>query len=145
MEIVLWPQSCDVTSPYVYKVLRCRLSFFAPQGRHVVPIGVKFGGIEEWCNDMGIWPAKLKFFYGDFTKKMKYKRHAGAYPLRDFHETKFALSVPRFRMQHLVKFGWICSTAYGVMRLWSWGGLVWFPKFSASHSGETMRRTPQKF
>ena len=42
------------------------MRFFAPQGRHVAPIGVKF---------------LLRF-----DQNVEYKRPAGAYPLRDFHK-----------------------------------------------------------
>jgi len=72
--------------------------FFAPQGRHVTPIGVKFGK-EEWtfvpvlhaklyphrCNDKGVGPPKLKFLLR-FDRNVEYKCPAGAYPLRDFHK-----------------------------------------------------------
>ena len=47
------------------------LRFFAPQGRHVAPIGVE--------------PPKLKFLFR-FDQNVEYKRPAGAYPLRDFHK-----------------------------------------------------------
>ena len=70
----------------------------APQGRHVAPMGVKFGvweGTEgallrakfhpHRCNDNGIGPPKLKFLLR-FDQNVEYKRPAGAYPLRDFHK-----------------------------------------------------------
>ena len=74
------------------------MRFFAPQGRHVASIGVKFG-MEEGtvgpllhakfhphrCNDKGVGPPKLKFLLR-FDRNVKYKRPAGAYPLRDFHK-----------------------------------------------------------
>jgi len=74
------------------------LSFFAPQGRQVAPMGVKFG-MEEGtfgpllhakfhphrCNDMGVGPPKLKFLLR-FDRNVEYKRPVGAYPLRDFHK-----------------------------------------------------------
>ena len=74
---------------------------FAPQGRHVAPIRVKFGteegtevfGTEEGtkgpllrakfhpyrCNDMGIGPLKLKILL-IFGQNVEYKRPTGAYP-----------------------------------------------------------------
>jgi len=57
--------------------------------------------------------------------------------------TKFAEFVPRFRWRQTVKISihLLKSRAYRGMRVLSWRGLV-PPKFSASHSGETMRRTP---
>ena len=69
---------------------------FAPQGRRVTPIGVKFGTEEgtegslllakfhpNRCNDKGVGPPKLKFLLR-FDQNVEYKRPAGAYPLRDF-------------------------------------------------------------
>ena len=59
------------------------MRFFAPQGRHDAPMGVKFG-VEEvqiWCNDKGVGPPKLKFLLR-FDRNLEYKRPAGAYPLR---------------------------------------------------------------
>jgi len=69
------------------------LRFFAPQGRHVAPMGVKFGTEEgtegakfhpHRCND-GCRPPKLKFLLR-FDRNVEYKRLAGAYPLRDFYK-----------------------------------------------------------
>ena len=37
------------------------------------------------CNDKGVGPPKLKFLLR-FDQNVKYKRPAGAYPLRDFHK-----------------------------------------------------------
>jgi len=37
------------------------------------------------CNDKGVGPLKLKFLLR-FDRNVKYKRPAGAYPLRDFHK-----------------------------------------------------------
>jgi len=64
----------------------------------VAPMGVKFGTEEgtegplihakfhtHRCNDKGIGPPKLKFLLR-FDQNVEYKRPAGAYPLRDFHE-----------------------------------------------------------
>ena len=71
---------------------------FAPQGRHVAPMGVKFGVDEgtlcplllakfhrHRCKDKGVGPPKLKFLFR-FDRNVEYKRPAGAYPLRDFHK-----------------------------------------------------------
>jgi len=103
------------------------LSFFAPQGRHVAPMGVKFG-IEEGtegllvhakfhphrCNDKGVGPPKLKFLLKS-DRNVEYKRPAGAYPLRDFQK-KWKICTP-------------CQDALGVKiwldllkGLWSYGG-----------------------
>ena len=91
----------------VFNLLRPILRFFAPQGRHVAPMGVKFGteegtkgpllrakfGTEEGtkfgtgCNDKGVGPPKLKFLLR-LDRNMEYKRPAGAYPLRDFHKIR---------------------------------------------------------
>ena len=84
------------------------MRFFTPQGRHVAPMGVKFGteegtfgpllradGGDIWhgggdlhphqCNDKGVGPQKLKFLLR-FDRNVEYKRPAGAYPLHDFHK-----------------------------------------------------------
>ena len=74
------------------------MRFFAPQGRHVAPMGVKFGTEEgtkgpllraklhpHRCNDKGVGPPKLKFLLR-FDRNLEYKRPPGAYPLRNFHE-----------------------------------------------------------
>ena len=91
----------------VFKLLSSRaiLRFFAPQGRHVAPMGVKFG-TEEWtkvptftpyrCNDKGIGPQQLKILL-KFYQMSEHKRPARAYPLAIF--TKFAQSVPRFSVR----------------------------------------------
>jgi len=67
------------------------LRFFAPQRRHVVPMGVKFGteGLRAKfhplrCNG-GYRTPKLKFLLR-FDQNVEYKRPGGAYPLRDFHK-----------------------------------------------------------
>ena len=56
--------------------------------------------------------------------------------------TKFAEFVLRFRIRLTIKLGPICSRGSGVMGVLSTDGLV-SPKFSASPSGEIMRRTPK--
>jgi len=74
------------------------MRIFAPQGRHVAPMRVKFGTEETTegplhraklhpnrCNDKGRGPLKLKFLL-IFGQNLKYKRPVGAYPLCDFHE-----------------------------------------------------------
>jgi len=68
------------------------LRFFAPQGRHVALMRVKFG-MEEGpclivphrCNDKGIGLPKPTFLLR-FDQNVEYKRPAWAYPLRDFHK-----------------------------------------------------------
>ena len=89
------------------------MRIFAPQGRHVAPMGVKFGTEEgtfgpllrakfhphrckfqckfrckfhpHRCNDKGIGPLKLKFLL-IFGQNVEYKCPAGAYPLCHFHK-----------------------------------------------------------
>jgi len=71
------------------------MRFFAPQGRHVAPMGVKFGTEEVAIPPCQISPPsvqrpgcrtpKLKFLLR-FDQNVEYKRPAGAYPLRDFHK-----------------------------------------------------------
>ena len=63
------------------------MRFFTPQGRHVAPMGVKFGMEEEFhphpCNDKRVGPPKLKFLLR-FDQNVEYKHPTGVYPLRDF-------------------------------------------------------------
>jgi len=40
---------------------------------------------QHWCHDKGVGPPKLKFLLR-FDRNVEYKRPAGAYPLRDFHQ-----------------------------------------------------------
>ena len=73
------------------------LRFFAPQGRCVAPMGVKFGTEEGTeCpvlrtkfhphrrNDKGVGPQNK--FLLRLDQNVEYKRPAGAYPFRDFHK-----------------------------------------------------------
>ena len=53
------------------------MRFFALQGRHIAPMGVKFGMAV-------VGPPKLAFLLR-FYENVEYKRPTGAYPLRDFH------------------------------------------------------------
>ena len=53
------------------------MKFYAPQGRHVAPKGVKFGTEEGTLGPK---------FLLRFDRNVEYKRPAGAYPLRDFHK-----------------------------------------------------------
>ena len=75
----------------IYFTQRPILRIFAPQGRHVAPMKVKFGteegtfGHPHRCNDKGIGPLKLKILL-IFGQNVEYKRPAGAYPLSDFHK-----------------------------------------------------------
>jgi len=95
---------------------------FRPQGRHVAPMGMKFGVKEgsppprqispQSVQQQGCKTPKLKFSLR-FDQNVQYKRPAGAYPLRDFQ--KICRVCIHFRMRQLLKFGWICSTVYGVM------------------------------
>jgi len=70
--------------------------FFAPEGRHVAPMGVKFGMEEETegppcqispksVQRQGYRTPKMKFLLR-FDQNVEYKRPAGAYPLGDFHK-----------------------------------------------------------
>ena len=70
------------------------MRFFAPQGRQVAPMGVKFGMEESppphqisphRCNDKGVGPPKLKFLLR-YDQNVKYERPAGAYTWRNFHK-----------------------------------------------------------
>jgi len=113
--------------------LRC----FAPHGRHVAPMGVKFGteeGIEgcllrakfypHRCNNKGVGPHKLTFL-PRFDQNVKYKRPAGAYPLRDFHNICT-----------------VCTQFQDALAVKIWLDLL--ERFwSCAPSGETMRQTPK--
>ena len=70
------------------------MSYFAPQGRHLAPMGVKFdlfGPLinaklhAHRCNNKRVGPPKLKFLL-IFDQNVEYKRPAGAYLLGDFHK-----------------------------------------------------------
>ena len=122
------------------------MRFFAPQGRHVAPMGVKFGTLlrakfhPHRCNDKGVGPPKLKFLLR-FDRNVEYKRPARAYPCAIF--TKFAEFVHHFRMRLVLKFGWICSR---VMELWGFNFRgSGFPQIFSAPSGETMRQTTKPF
>jgi len=107
------------------------LRFFAPQGRHVAPMGVKF--------NKGVGPQKLKFLLR-FDQNVEYKCPAGAYLLRDFH--KICRVCTSFQGALSVKI-WL-DLFEG---LWSYGGFklrgLVTPKFSVPRSGETMPQTPK--
>jgi len=100
------------------------MRFFAPQGRHVAPMGMKFGAEEETagplcakfhlhkCNYKGIGPPKLKCLLR-LDQNSEYKRPAGAYLLRDFHEIcKFCTP---FQVALAVKISVDLLKGYGVM------------------------------
>jgi len=95
------------------------LRFFAPQGRHVAPIGMKFGTEEgtegplpshegtegsflrakfhpHRCNDKGVGPQKLNLYF-DLTKMWNINARRGRIPCAIF--TKFAAFVPHFGMR----------------------------------------------
>jgi len=112
------------------------LRFFAPQGRHVAPTGVKFGMEEPLlhakfhprrCNNKGVGPPKLKFLLR-LDQNVEYKCPTGAYPLRDFH--KICRVCTSFQDALAVKI-WLDL----LQRLWSYGGFklrgLVTPKFSA--------------
>jgi len=85
------------------------LRFFAPQGRHVAPMPVKFGKEEGTeCpllrtkfhphrrNDKGVGPQNLNF-YSDLTKMWNINAKHERIPFAIF--TKFAEFVSHFRMR----------------------------------------------
>ena len=101
------------------------MRYFAPQGRHVAPIGVKFGAEEgpegprlhakfhpNRCNDKGVGPPKLKFLLR-FDQNVEYIRPAGAYPVRDFH--KISRVCTSFQDALVVKISLHLLKGYGVM------------------------------
>ena len=92
------------------------MRFFAPQGRHVAPMAVKFGAKfhRHRCNDKGIGHPKLKFLLRIY-QNVEYKRPARAYPLRDFH--KICRVCTTFHDALAVK------TSLDLLKgLWSYGG-----------------------
>ena len=126
------------------------MRFFAPQGRHVAPMGVKFGMEEGTLRSPPpgkISPPsvqrqrcstpKLKFLLR-FDQNVEFKCPAGAYPLRDFH--KICRVCTPFQGALGVKMSLDLLNG-----LWSYGGFklrgLVTPKFSALPSGETMRQT----
>jgi len=119
------------------------LRFFAPHGRHVAPMGVKFGSPPPCqisppsVQRQGVGPPKLKFLLR-FDGKVEYKRPAGAYPLRDFN--KICRVCSAFQDALGVKI--LLDLLKG---LWSYWGFNLrgsaCPKFSAPPSGETMHQT----
>ena len=58
------------------------------------------------CNNNGVGPQILKFLLR-FDQNSEYKRPAGVYRLRDFHEICIIC-----RVRYLLKFGCICSRGY---------------------------------
>ena len=124
----------------IYSILR----FFAPQGRHVAPMGVKFGKFHSHrSNDKGIGPQKLKFllrFHQNVEHKLK--RPAGAYPLRDFHNI--------YRMCTPFQDAFAAKTWLDLLEgLWSYGDFKLrgsgFPQIFRAPGGETVRQTPKSF
>jgi len=75
-----------------------------------------------------------------FAQNVEYKRHAGAYPLRDFHTISRVCTT--FQVALAIK-SWLDL----LVRLWSYGGFklrgLVSPSFSVPPSGETMRQTPK--
>jgi len=93
------------------------------------------------CNDKGVGPTKLNFLLR-FDRNLKYKRPAGAYPLRHFHKicrvcTSFQEALGVRTWLDLLKGLW----SYGSFKLRGSGS----PKFSVSPIGETMRQTNKRF
>jgi len=101
------------------------LRFFAPQGRQVASMGVKFGTEEgtagpllrakfhhHRCNDKGVGHPKLKILLR-CDQNVEYKHLAGAYRLRDFH--KICRVCTSFQDALGVKILLDFSKGYGVM------------------------------
>ena len=71
---------------------------------------------------------------------MEYKRPVGAYPLSNFHQI--------CRVCTPFQYALAVKTSLDLLKgLWSYGGFKLrgsgYSKFSATHSGETMRQTPK--
>jgi len=86
-------QHCAQRKPPVFSLLRGRFWGFSARRATGCTDGVKFGTEEgtkcqispHRCNDKGVGSQKLKFLFR-FDQNLEYKRPAGAYPLRDFHQ-----------------------------------------------------------
>jgi len=132
----------------IYFTQRPILRFFAPQGRHVAPMGVKFGTEERTVQTsppsvqrLGYRTPKLKFLLR-FDQNVEYKRPAGAYPLRDFH--KICRVRTSFQDALGVKISLdLLKVLRSYMGFKLRGPVT--PKFSAPPSGETVRQTPKVF
>ena len=102
------------------------MRIFAPQGRHVAPMGVKFGTEEGTeipllrakfhpyrCYDKGIGPLKLKFLL-IFGQNVEYKRPQGRIPCAIFTNLQNLYLVSKCVSGYsFVKF------SQGVMELWA--------------------------
>ena len=93
------------------------------------------------CNDKRIGPAKLTILL-KFYQISEYKRPAGAYPLRDFHEicricTSFQDALAVKIWMDLLK----GLQSYEGFKLRGSG----FPQIFSAPSGETVRHAPQVF
>ena len=126
------------------------MRFFAPKGRHVAPMGVRFGTAPPKSppscqisppsvQSQGYRTPKLKFL-PRFDQNVEYKRPARAHPLSDFH--KICKIYSPFQCALVVK-----TLLDSVKGLWSYGafkmtGFGYAQIFSAP-SGETMCQTPK--
>jgi len=88
----------------------------------------------HWCNDKGIRPPKLKFYW--YLIQMWNICPTGAYSLRDFH--KICRICTSFQDALAVKVS--LDLPYGGVLIWQ--GLV-SPKFSVPPSSKTMRQMPK--
>ena len=106
------------------------MRFFAPQGRPVAPMWVKFGteeGTEGPLHLAKFTPSVQRLGYRPsspkaeillrFDQNLEYKRPAGAYPLRDFH--KICRVSTSFQDALGVKIWLDLLRGYGVMRVLS--------------------------
>ena len=115
-----YQQHCAQRIAPVFRLLKeAILKFFASQRRQVSPIGVKFG-IEESVDSYtpnftqistGVWVCGPKT--EDFTKRLAYKRPAGAYPLGNFYQ--ISSFVRSFMFGQILKFGRIRSRGFAVL------------------------------
>ena len=79
------------------------------------------------CNDKGIGPPKLKFLLR-LDQNLEYKRPAGAYPLRDFHnicrvcipfQDTLALKISLDLLEGLTSYGGFKLTGSGYPQIFS--------------------------
>jgi len=120
---------------------------FAPQGRHVAPIGALLVPLlhtkfhPNRCKDKGVGPQKLKSLLR-FDQNVEYKCPAGAYPLGNFHNICRVCTT--FQDSLGVKI-WLDL----LEGLWSHGGFKLrgsgFPQIFSAPSGKTMRQTRKRF
>jgi len=129
------------------------LRFLAPEGRHVAPIGVKFGteegtkspsSVPNFTPSVQRQPCRTPIteVLLRFDQNVEYKRPAGAYPARDFH--KICRVCTPFQDALAAKIWLDLLEGYAVIVCFNLRGSG-FPQIFTAPSGETVRQTPKNF